>query len=52
MNSRDHQNSVVDIVADTGSTVITETDEKPISRRGCRRCFNRFLSFAFKCSMY
>ena len=43
VNFRDHRNSATDIVADTSSTLITEMDGKPISRRGYRACFNRFF---------
>ena len=43
INFRDHQDSAVDIVVDTGSLVITEMDERPISGRGHRPCFNCFL---------
>ena len=39
----DHRNRAIDIVADTSSSVITETDEKPISRKIYRPCFRRFL---------
>ena len=31
------------MVADTSSPVITEMDERPISWRGYRPCFNRFF---------
>ena len=43
MNFCGHRSSVIDIVADTSSPVITETDGKPISGRVYRPCFNRFL---------
>ena len=43
MNLRDRQNSIIYVVADTGSPVITEMDGKPISGRDYRYCFNRFL---------
>ena len=43
INFRYHQNNAVDIVVDNSSTVITEMDGKPISGRGYRPCFNRFL---------
>ena len=43
MNFRDHQNSAANKIVDTGSPVITEMDGKPISGRGYRSCFNRFL---------
>ena len=43
INFRDHRNSALDIVADTSSPVITEMDGKPISGRGYRPCFKRFL---------
>ena len=43
MNFRGHQNSAIDVVAETGSTVITEMDGKPIYGRGYRLYFNRFL---------
>ena len=39
----DHQNSAIDIVADTGSTVITEMDGKPIYGTDYRSYFNCFL---------
>ena len=42
MNFRDHQNRAIDIVTDTSSPV-TEMDRKPISGRGYRPCFRRFL---------
>ena len=48
INFRDHGNSAVDIVADTSSPVITEMDVKPISGRGYRPCFRRFL-LNFQC---
>ena len=40
---RDHRIRVIDIVADINSPVITEMDGKPISGRGYRPCFKRFL---------
>ena len=40
INFRDHQNSAIDIVADTSSPLITGMDGKPISERGYRPCFN------------
>ena len=43
INFCDHQNSAIDIVADTGSAVITEMDGKPIYGTGYRPYFNRFL---------
>ena len=43
INFRDHRNSAIDIVADTSSPLITEMDGKPISGRGYRPCFKRFL---------
>ena len=39
----DHQNSAMDIVADTSSPVIIKMDDKPISGRGYMPAFNRFL---------
>ena len=43
INLHDQRNSAIDIVADTSSPLITEMDGKPISGRGYRPCFNRFL---------
>ena len=43
INAHDHRNSAIDIVADTSSPVITKMDGKPISGKGYRPCFNRFL---------
>ena len=43
INFRDHRNTATDIVADTSSPVITELDGEPISVRGNRPCFKRFL---------
>ena len=43
INFRNHRNSALSIVADTSSPVITEMDGKPISGRGYRPCFSRFL---------
>ena len=43
INFRDHQNSAIDIVADTGSPVIPVTDGKSISGRSYIPYFNRFL---------
>ena len=43
INFRDHRIRVIDIVADINSPVITEMDGKPISGRGYRPCFKRFL---------
>ena len=43
VNLSDHQNSAINIVADTSSPVITGVDGKPISARGYRYCFNCFL---------
>ena len=43
LNFHDHQSSAADIVVDTSSPEITEADGKPLSGRGYRPCFNRFL---------
>ena len=43
INFRDHRNSLIDIVADISSPLITEMDGKLISERGYRPCFNCFL---------
>ena len=40
---RDHRNSATDIVAYTSSPVTTKIDERLISGRGYRPCFNHFL---------
>ena len=42
INFGDHRNSAIDIV-DNSSPLISEIDAKPISGRGYRSCFNRFL---------
>ena len=43
INFRGHQNSAINIVADTSSSLISDMDGKPISGGGCRPCFNCFL---------
>ena len=47
LNFRDRRNRAIDIVADTSSPVITEMDVKPISGRGYRSCFKRFLLIVY-----
>ena len=43
MNFRYHQNSAATKIVDTGSSVITEMNGKPISGRSYGPDFNRFL---------
>ena len=43
INLCDHQDSAINIVADTSSTLITKMDGKPISWRSYRPWFNHFL---------